>query len=325
MRPNRFRSALLFSITLLFLAACTLLQPAKQELPPLRFGYSAWVGYFPIAIAQEKGFFAEQGVPVQLSYSIDAQAQDADFGAGKLDGMTIVLGDVIRFAEFNPNVRIVLMIDESEGADAVVAKPEVQAIADLKGKTIAAQLGGFGELFVTRMLEANSLTSNDVKLVNAYGDKVPNYFKSGDIQAGHTWEPYISQLTKTGARILFTSKQTPGLISDVIAFHKSILQERPDDIRAFLRAWDQAVDYWQAHPDEGAAIISKATKVPIDQISLEGVKLHNRRDNLTLFTARTNPGSLYSTVKLYSDFYLRKGSLTRPLDVNQLLDSSFLK
>lgn len=317
----------LFCLGLLLLISCknVTLAPSKIEAVPLKVAYSAWPGFLPIAIAQEKGFFAQQGVKVETFYSEDTMAQMADFGAGNYDIVTLALGSIGIISEKNPGVQIIFATDRSAGADAIVAQSNITSVADLKGKRIGTGLGGFGELFVTTMLEANGLTTDDVTLIKVDGDKIPARIKSGEIQAGQTWEPYVSQVVKSGGHALFTSDKTPGLIPDVVAVRGLVLRERPDDVQAFVRAWFQAVDYWKANFKEGNELIAKALKISPETISLEGVELLTLKDNLKAFTPGNTTASLYHTAQLYSNFYIRTGGIARPLDINKLLNPSFLE
>lgn len=319
------RSHFLFFITLVIVTACNLISPPQPEHPPLKFAYSAWPGYFPIAIAKEKGFFLQQGVNVETVILENGNGILADFSAGKFDGILSSLGEIIPISATNPDLRLVLITAESAGADAVVAQPQIKSIADLKGKVIATGLGSFGELFVNRMLEINGLTSDQVTLVNAYGEQVPERLGMGVIQAGHSWEPYVSQMVKTGARVLFTSRQTPGLMPDVITFQGKVLRDRPTEIRAFIQAWFQALEYWQLNPKEGNAIIGKVLHISPETISPEGVKFLTLSDSRQAFSLGNTTDSLYYTAQLYANFYIQTGSLTRPPDINKLLDPSFIK
>lgn len=317
----------LFFLSILLLISCKNFTPTASKTEPsaLKVAYSAWPGFLPIALAQEKGFFTQQGVKVETFYSEDTMAQMADFGAGNYDVVTLALGSIGIISQKNPDVQILVATDRSAGADAIVAQSDITSVADLKGKTIGTGLGGFGELFVTTMLEKNGLTTDEVTLVNVDGDKIPTRMKSGEIQAGQTWEPYVSQVVKSGGRTLFTSAETPGLIPDVMAFRGIVLRERPDDVRAFVRAWFQAVDYWKANLKEGNELIAKALKIPPETLSLEGVELLNLNENLKAFTQGNTTDSLYHTAQLYSNFYIRTGGIARPLDVNKLLNPSFLQ
>ncbi len=319
------RLKFLLSILTLSLIACTLMAPPKPESSPLRVVYDPWPGFLPILIAQEKGFFTQQGVKVEAVFTKNAAEKIPEFGAGNYDGITLALGNVLTSSATNPNITIILATDISAGADAAIAQPPVLTMGDLKGKMVGTHLGGFGELFVSTMLEINGMKADDITLTNATGEQILPLVQSDKIQAGHAWEPYVSQGVKAGLRVLFTSEQTPGLIPDVIVFQGSVLRNRPNDIRAFVRAWFHAVDYWKANPQEGNALIAKALKLEPEAISLEGVKLLTLSDNRQAFTPGTTTESLHYTTQLYSNFFARTGSLNRLPDLKQLLNSSFLQ
>ena len=320
----KIKGLIVFFMTMLLLTACMFSHPQPQ-LPPLKFAYSAWTGFFPIAIAQEKGFFSAQGVKVETLLQENSQGLLADFDAGKYDGIFSSLGEIVPISATNPNLHLILVTAMSVGADAIVTQPEIQKIVDLKGKTIGVGIGSFGELFVTKMLEMNKMSPDQVTFVNVSGEQISDRLKSKMIQAGHSWEPHVSDVIKnrTG-KILFTSKQTPTLMPDVMTFTSKALRERPQEIRAFIRAWFQAVDYWQAHLKEGNAIISKVLNVAPETISLEGVKFLSLSDNRRELLPSNQTDSLYYTAQLYSNFFVRSGNLTRPPNLKKFFDPSFL-
>ncbi|WP_066382526.1 MULTISPECIES: ABC transporter substrate-binding protein [unclassified Anabaena] len=310
-------------ITTCLLFACHASTPTKLKHPPLKILAGYFVGEYPAIIAQEKGFFKAQGVDVELIHKQDIQLIQANASAGKYDGGIASLGSFIMLSATDPEIQAVMVVNESTGADVVVAQSEVKTIADLKGKKLGANLGGFSEVFVTEMLKKANLTSDDVNLVKLEASEIPQSLKNNVIQAGHTWQPHLSEAVKSGGRILFTSKQTPGLILDVIGFRKEITRARPEDVRAFVRAWLQAVNYWKANIQEGNAIISKVLKIPSNTISLEGINLTNLAENQKFFQS-SNPNSVYKTAKIYADFFIRAGNITRLPELESLFNSSFL-
>lgn len=321
----KIKGLIVFFMTMLLLTACQLFLQPQPQLQPLKFAYSAWTGFFPIVIAQEKGFFSAQGVKVETLLQENSQGILADFGAGKYDGIFSSLGEIVPISATNPNLHLILVTAMSVGADAIVAQPEIQKVVDLKGKKIGVGIGSFGELFVTKMLEMNEISPEQVTFVNVSGEQIPERLKSKMIQAGHSWEPHVSDVIKTGVgKILFTSKQTPTLMPDVITFTSKALRERPQEIRAFVRAWFQAVDYWQTHLKEGNAIIGKVLNITPETISLEGVKFLTLSDNRRELIPSNQTDSLYYTAQLYSNFFVRSGNLTRPPDFQKFFDPSFL-
>ncbi|MEA5622721.1 ABC transporter substrate-binding protein [Nostoc sp. UHCC 0251] len=313
----------IFLITAYLLFACHAWAPTELKRPPLKVEFTSFVGEYPGIIAQEKGFFKAQGVDVELIYKQYIQLEIANFSAGKYDGIILTLGSFINLSATNPDIQAVSIVDESTGADVVVAQSKIKTVADLKGKKLGANLGGFSEVFVTEMLKTANLTSDDVNLVKLEASEIPQRLKNNVIQAGHTWEPHLSEAMKLGGNIIFTSKQTPGLILDMIVFRGDTIRDRPEDIRAFVRGWLQASAYWKANVQEGNAIVSKALKIPSNTISLKGVNLIELGENQKFFQS-SNPNSIYKTAKIYADFFIRSGNITRIPELKSLFNSSFL-
>ncbi|CBN59101.1 ABC-type nitrate/sulfonate/bicarbonate transport systems periplasmic components-like [Kamptonema sp. PCC 6506] len=310
-------------ITACLLFACHAWAPTEVKRPPLKVEFTSFVGEHSGIIAQEKGFFKAQGVDVELIYKRYIQLEIANFSAGKYDGMVLTLGSFINLSATNPDIQAVVVINESTGADVVVVQSQIKTVADLKGKKLGANLGGFSEIFVTEMLRTANLTSDDVNLVKLEASDIPQHLENNTIQAGHTWEPHLSEAIKSGGNILFTSKQTPGLILDMIVFRGETIRDRPEDVGAFVRGWLEGSAYWKANVQEGNAIISKALEIPLNTISLEGVNLTNLGENQKFFLS-SNPNSIYKTAKIYADFFIRAGNVTRIPELKSLFNSSFL-
>lgn len=318
-----FRNIGIFLIFSYLLFACSYSAPTEVKPPPLKVACITFVGYRPAIIAQEKGFFQAQGVEVELKYVNFAQLQQADFSAGKYDGIGLTLGDFMILSATNPDMQAVMVVDETNGADVVVAQPNIKTVADLKGKKLGVNLGGFSELFVTEMLKTANLTTDEVNFVKFDALEIPQRLKNNTIQAGHTWEPYLSEAIKSGGHIIFNSKQTPGLMLDLIAFRGEIIRDRPKDIRAFIRGWLQSLTYWEANIPAGNAIVVKALNIPMNTLSLDGVNLTNIQENQQFFQSNSS-NSIYKTAKIYADFFIRTGNVTRIPEIKILFNSSFL-
>lgn len=319
MKPYRIFSFLI--LVALILSACG--ASAPEEQPPLRVGWSLWPGWYPLVIAQEQGLFAKHGVDVEFVF-YDAYADALpDFSSGKVDGTLLVIGDVIPLVN-NNNAKIVMVTDNSNGADVIMAGPEITSPADLRGKTIGVTLGTFGEVLAREMLLANGISIGDVTLVQIGPETVPSVL-GADIEAGHTYEPFTSEAEQRGYRPIFSSSETPGLIADVLVFKNDVLNERPEDVRAFIAAWFEALEWWQNNPAEGNAIIAEATGQNVEDISTEGLSIFNQADNLAAFQQGTDTRSIYFTAQQYVTFYQTIGVLSTLPDLNQLLDPAFLQ
>ncbi|WP_437489040.1 ABC transporter substrate-binding protein [Sorangium sp. So ce1014] len=331
MKTSAMRRAigwLTFAASFVLVSAC---QPepsrsdrGEETRTPLRFSHGYWLGFFPLSIAEEKGFFDQQGVDVELLFNPDLYGMISDFTAGKVDGLPWTMEVVVRVLAKEPDARVVLYLGQTAGADVIMARPEIEKISDLKGKKVAAKTGALGEMLVGEMLERNGLAIDDVTLVNASETDVIPFLQNGTIQAAHTWEPYATQAAKAGARAIFSSKETPGLFADFTIFRGAVLRDRPDDVRAFIRAWFQAVEYWQAHPQEGNEIIARALKIPAGDISTDGYEFFSLEEVRRKFAPGNDPTSLAPLVNKHVEFLVQDGQLGRRPDIHQIFDSSFL-
>src|SRR5712692_8670630 len=175
-------------LTLLILSACSSAAPATTtNLPALRIGVTQWIGFAPLYIARDKGFFAKEGVKVDVVTFDTYDTQNAAFASKNIDGGVTVLSDTIAQAAANIPLQDVWMLDESSGDDVLVGNTSIQSPADLKGKRIALSYGTFGHVFVLTGLAKYGLSRSDVTIVNLAGESVPDALAAGKIDAGHTW------------------------------------------------------------------------------------------------------------------------------------------
>jgi NitT/TauT family transport system substrate-binding protein len=310
--------------TALLSLGCTSDPAAPATLEKLEVSFNHWPGFYPVVIAHELGLLEKHGVEVDLISFRDTETHLAEIAAGRFDGALMSIGSAVVIAGGNPDARVVMAVDQSRGADAVVALPGIETPADLRDKSIGTMLGGFGEVFVRAMLREAGLTPDDVNLVNITGSEVPGELKAGRIDAGQTWEPYVTRAIKNGAHVIFTSRETPGLIQDVVVFQRKTLEEHPLAVKGFIDAWFQAAELWLADPEEGNRIISETLGISPDECSLEGVELLLRKQNLEAFGLTDKPGTLLPVAHEYADFYLDSGNVSVKVDVERMLDPSFV-
>ena len=312
-----------FLILSIFLTACSGTAVQAEVKTPLRVGWILWPGFYPLVIAEQKGFFEERGLEVELLLYETASAETAALASGMVDGGIAVLNDVL-LDSIAQNAKVVLITDNSDGGDQIVATTDITSTESIQFKNVGAKRGTFGEFFLREMLNQKGIQPSDVTFVNVdpenVADAMPEY-----ISLGHTYEPFTSEALAKGYQVIFSSAETPGLIVDTIAFRRSVIDERPEDVRAFIGAWFEAVQYWKDHPEESNALIAEATGQPVESISLEGVKLFDRTDNLNAFKPGTDTTSVYFTARKALKFLVDSGFVAEPADINDVLDDSFLK
>ncbi|MBI5839320.1 MAG: ABC transporter substrate-binding protein [Chloroflexi bacterium] len=303
------------------LTACAPAAPAVER-PPLRVEWTLWPGDYLLPLAYDLGLFEKNGMQVEPVLYEEFDQAIADMSIGKVEAGFFVPGDLLAIAR-DDNMRAVLVTDTSDGADQIVATADVKTPADLPGKRIGVALGTFGELFVNEMLKQNNINPGSVHLVDITPESVPGSIPD-QIDAGHTWEPHTSEALQNGSHVIFTSADTPGLIADLLVFNTKTLEERPEDVRAFIRTWFEALDYLNSHPEESQQIIAKYVNMAPEEVSFEGVKLYSLEDNRNAFQQGDDTTSIHFSTKINLDFLISAGNITTAPDLNLLLDPSYL-
>lgn len=316
------RPILIGVLALLLCSACQRTEPvaAKPDATPvrevLRLGIDQWPGYYPAALADELGYFGEQGLTLDIQLPGNTDRMLSEFAAGQYDLIGVALGDLITLSRNRPDVVVALVSDESAGGDALLMRADY-TIAASGAIRIGTNLGGFGELFVRELLPRLQIDPARVEWVNADASNVPQLLQAGELELGHCWEPYASQAVELGATRLLSSADTPGLIPDVIASTRHLSGERGDALRAFQRGWFRAVDYWRANPEHAASLIEQRLKLPAGSASLSGISLQDLVANRRLL-AGEQP-ELLPLIQRYSEFFVARGRLLEPADGKTML------
>jgi NitT/TauT family transport system substrate-binding protein len=311
------------------LAGTALVTPAEAE--PLKIRYSIWVGYGPLFIAKEKGFFKEEKVDVELVNIEDPKEGFVALAAGRLDGVVSTIDTMVLYLKKPNEYQYVLALDDSTGGDGIVARKEIQSIKDLKGKKVAVNEGSVSQFFLNVVLKDNGMTQKDVEVVNMKQGDAGAAFVAEKVDAAVTWEPWLSKgKAAPHGKILIDSKQTPGLITDVLIFPRTVIQKRTREIQGVVNAWNKAVAFWQKNPDEGNKIMAagvgdwlKDPKVFAEVLT--GVKFYDQADNKKFFGASAKPGDLAKVVQNALDIWGSFDKVQVKTTPKELINYSFIK
>ncbi len=309
---------------LVLLPACAT-NPAQdiRKGKPLVVEFTAWWGDYTIIIAQEMGLFEKYGVNVQPIYYETFSRALPDLAAGQIDGGLFAIGDAINVAR-HADLRVVAVYDNGS-FNTVVSVPEINQIKDLAGKRIGVQIGTSYELLISEMLASANLKISDVTLVNVDPEAVPSSL-GRTIDAGFIYEPYTTEAIARGNNLLLKSTEYIGLYPDVIVFRGAIVDERGEDIRAFLKAWFEAVEFRQKNPEQAQQIIADYFGLPINNIIPdEALKILTLQENYEIFETGTGTKrSIYQTARLNADFLVRMGVLSNQPKLETLLTPAYL-
>jgi len=316
-RTTRRRLFTGFLLLVVLLAGCA---PAYR--PPLTVGTNPWIGYEPLYLARNLGYY--DGMPLRLvELGSNTQAMDA-LRAGRLDAAGLTLDEALTLAEEKVPVAIVWVLDVSAGADALVAKPEIPTLAALHGKRIGVEQTAVGAYLLDATLRRAGLATADVTLVPLPVDAHVGAFESGAIDAVVTFDPARQALLNAGGRVLFDSSMLPGEIVDVLVVRRQALDCCARDIARLIDGQQRALEYLARHRGDALARMSPRLGLAPADIAraLEGLVLPDDAYNRSLLDGPTP--DLAETARQQARLMQQRGLLSSGIDSRSLIDGRFL-
>lgn len=326
MLPKTFRRCLTGALAVAMLAGAAAAPAAAGKIS---IGHTIWVGYGPLYLAKELGFFKENGVEVELQVVDDSALAMAAQAAGKLDGTATTLDEILKYRSPEFCFKAVALFDESHGGDGMVSVKEINSLADLKGKTVAMNEGSTSQFWFSYLMKKAGIPLKDVEVLNMSADAAAAAFIAGQVPAAVTWEPNLTMVkTKNAGKVLTDSAATPGVIVDVLEFSCSVLKDRPQDVKGFVAALQKAVDYTKANPEKAYAIMAKGVggylKEPKDFAdAASGVKFYDKAMTIEYLGTPDKPGKVTEVIKLGNEIWTDLGKIKKPIEYSEIIDGSF--
>ena len=313
----KFIKAFIIGLTTILLLEFVFVSCAKEPLQPLRVGFVVWPGSEALYLARELGYYGN--APIKLvDYPSDQELMRA-YRNGELEAITISLDEAWTLAETAPDVRIVTIQDISNGGDAIVGKPGIKKLQDLKGRRVGVESTALGAFELSRALEQIGMSIKDVQVVSLLISQDEQALKQGNVDAVVTYEPTVSKLLAMGANLLFSSKQIPGEVLDIVAMRESVVASAT--AKELTNGWFRALDYLQKHPQDAANRIAPHEGVTPAQFlkSLNGIRIPDVQENQKIL-GKTDSTSLEALTRL-AKFMLKKNLLKNPVEPNSVFDA----
>jgi NitT/TauT family transport system substrate-binding protein len=276
---------------------------------PLKIAYSDWPGFTIFEVANQKGWFKEAGVDVEMVWFDYLPSLDA-FSAGKVDAVTCVATDALVNGSNGAKSKIICLLDYSEGSDMIIGKPGIDSIKDLKGQTVALELTLVEHLLLLKALEANGMKQSDVKLINTPTNETPQTLASGKVAAIGAWYPVSGQALKAvaGSKKLFTTADAKGLVFDVLAVSPTSFAKRKADWEKVVAVYYKCVDYIMDEKTRPDAVKIMAAKAGADvdeyMQAIPGTHFLTLAEAKEAFKKGTGMMSIYGSMTVGNKFNL---------------------
>jgi NitT/TauT family transport system substrate-binding protein len=171
------------------------------------------------------------------------------------------------------------------------------------------------QFFLNVLLKDAGLSEADIEPVQMSAEDAGNAFLMQEVDAAVTWEPFLTQGKQSeDGHLLADSSMTPGLIVDGLVATVRTFDDRLAEFQALARAWDAALDYVEAHPDEANAIMARHVGGWLEDPdvfaeTLKGVRFFDVKRNREYFGTSDRPGQIYQTSQYAIDVWTSLGAL----------------
>lgn len=243
---------------------------AQQTIEVVLF---AGASAMPVYVAQDKGFFAREGLKVNVTPTPNSGYQMSNLIAGKYHIAGTAIDNLIAYMEGQGTAKIegkpdlVTIMGLSSTELALMAQPEIKSISELKGREFALDSPSTGFAFVLRhMLEKNGLAPTDYKFVRFGGTRERlAALRDKKAAAALLTEPFTTQAKRQGFSFLGEGVATVGPYqANVQIANRAWAKANDKAVVGYIRAMLSAIDwiYDPANKDEAVKILAGRAKIP---------------------------------------------------------------
>lgn len=223
-------------------------------------------------------------------------------------------------------IKIILLLDYTTGSDGLVAKNTISSLQALKGKRIGVETGTISHFTVLKALEKAGLEQSEVTMVHYKNSKaMGKAFSDGQIDAAGTFEPYMSAMAqKGGGYIIFSSREIPRSICDVLFIKDPLAQEKPELIDHWIAGWDHALKLKNNDTENYLKQLSHLSKISIPDLkkSFDGIFFTSLAENRMAFGTNGKEGYLLNALQEMERFMIEQDVIQNSLPLNEMIDAN---
>lgn len=297
----------------------------------IKIGTVVWIGYGPFYVAEALDLYKKYGAKVTLQYFTDPALIPPAIAGGSVDGGMLTYDQVVGQVAKGIPMKVVMPIDYSNGGDAIVASKDIKKVADFKGKKVAYNPLSPSDFLLAYALQVNKMSEKDIQPVNMTPEAIPAAMASGSLPIGVTYEPNVSQIIGMDGgskfHVVYSSKDAPGLITDVLVFTPAYIKASPKDITAIIHGYLDGMEYIKKNPDDAAKLIGKAMGVSADEVKEQWSGVYNipLAEMSKNFVKSKETTSLYASGAVIGKILIDNGQIKKTPAIEDTYDQSFLK
>jgi NitT/TauT family transport system substrate-binding protein len=231
---------------------------------------TAYAGSCPIIVAQEKGYFASEGILAIVQPHSSGKAAMEAVLQGRANLGTVADIPIMFAAMNNRPITVISTIFKTERDHGIVGRRDkgVVTSASLKGKRIGVTLNTSGHFALDALLIRQKLSPDEVTVRNYKPEELSIALVQGDVDAVATWEPFLdASLTKLGSNgVIFYGQDVYTILYNVAGMRDYVVSH-PETIKKVLRALTHGARFCSEEPDAARELV--AAVIEIDATKLK--------------------------------------------------------
>ncbi len=296
---------------------------AMAQETKVAIGISGWTGFAPLTLAKETGIFKKNGLDVTIK-KIPQASRHLAIGSGDIQCAATTVETWVVWNASGIATKQIFQLDKSYGADGMVVRNDVQKIADLKGKKVAASAPGTAPYFTLAwFLKKNGLSVKDVTVVNMEPGPAAQAFIAGQNDAAMTYEPYLSSVRAApqAGKIIATTLDYP-MIMDTFGCTPKFLDDNLKAAKALADSYFEAVAMIAKEPAKAYEVMGADVKQTGEQFagSAKYLRWQDREANQKFFAGEFQAFSREAAALLQEI-----GIIKQAPDIAAIVDMRFLQ
>ena len=234
--------------------------PGLKEPLPFKLAVGTRMGSEALMFAMSQA----EAVPVDQLRMVEmfgATALSRALENEVVDGAILSLDEALQMNDAGHPVRIALLLEQSAGADVLLASSEISQVAMLKGRRVGVELRSSGHYLLHKALESAGMTLADVELIPITARETPGALLSDDVDALVVTEPDVRQVEAADANRLFDSSQLRHPIMRVLAVREAVWKSHADVLRLLVNQYFAAQPLMKSKEEPFLGYLERRTKL----------------------------------------------------------------
>ena len=301
-------------------ALLALLIPRDAHVAPLVVALGLRPSSETLIVARERGLLPDERVRL-IDMTWPSTAMRA-FGNQVVDAVVLSLDEVLRLREPGRGVRVVMVLDVSNGAEALIGSERVGSLIELRGKRVGVDLRSSGMLVLESALASAGIKTTEVEVVPLSPSESEAAMLENQVDAVVLAEPWMTRIQRGKTKVLYDCSEMKMPLHRVLVVSEQAFKEKQMELRLLIEAhFAMERELRSENISATWSIASRREGLSLAEFqqSLSRVKMMDREDNAQLLKS---DGELERHAVALETFMLERGMLnTKPAPAHWIDDT----